>query len=157
MNAALGRIDHARHTVAGLVIGLCSLPAITAADEAATAAELGHLRGAWTVTAAEQGGKPFDAIKGGVLSIDGAAFALRTASGNELAGTIAVDPATVPKQLDFLHSTGAVWEAIYTVAGEVLRLNYVEQGDAPRPTVFATTADTPGTVIVLQKAPASTQ
>jgi len=145
-------VERARSlAAASALLCFCSWPAV-GADDAATAAELAHLRGAWTVTAAEQGGKPFDAINGGVLTIDGTSFALRTASGNELAGTIAIDPGAVPKQLDFLHSTGKIWEAIYTVAGEVLRLNYVERGDAPRPTVFATTADTPSTVIVLRKA-----
>lgn len=134
-----------------LFVGLLVSAACAAADEAKTAAELGRLRGTWTVTAAEQGGKPFDTIKGGVLTIDRSSFQLQTASGNELAGEIRVDPEVSPKQLDFVLSTGAVWEAIYTTSGDFFRLNYVERGDAPRPTLFATTADTAGTVIVLRR------
>lgn len=108
------------------------------------------LQGVWMVTAAEQGGRPFD-ITGGVLRIDGEAFALRTAIGNEFSGTLWLNAAASPKQLDFVHSDGAVWEGIYAVSGDVFRLNYVERGDAERPTVFATTADTFGTVIVMRK------
>ncbi len=113
--------------------------------------ELVRVRGTWTVTAAEQGGKPFDVIVGGTLTIDGASFALRTARGTELGGELRLEPAASPKTIDFLLSTGAVWEGIYTTSGDFFRLNYVERGDAPRPTVFATTADMFGTVIILRR------
>lgn len=108
------------------------------------------LQGAWTVRAAEQRGQPFDAIVGGLLRIEGSSFALRTATGNELNGVLRLDAAASPMQIDFVLSDGAVWEGIYAASGDVLRLNYVEADDGiERPNVFATTADTPGTVIVL--------
>ncbi len=110
------------------------------------------LQGSWTVRAAEQGGQPFDAIVGGQLRIDGSSFALRTATGNELNGILRLDDAASPMQIDFVLSEGDVWEGIYVASGDVLRLNYVEADDGlARPNVFATTADTPGTVIVLAR------
>ena len=44
------------------------------------------------VSAAEHNGKPFDAIKGGVMTIASEGFEIRTASGNMLKGTLKVDP-----------------------------------------------------------------
>jgi uncharacterized protein (TIGR03067 family) len=107
------------------------------------------------VTAAEQNGRPLDVIKGGVLSISDRSFALRTAAGNEFQGELRVNPTTSPKQVDFVHAGGTtVWEGIYTAEGEVFRLNYVEAGGRDkRPTLFATSADLPGLVIVMRRIP----
>src|SRR5687768_9090329 len=81
----------------------------------ATAAEFAKLQGAWTVTAAEQNGKPLDVIKGGVLTITDRGFTLSTAAGNEFKGELRINSATSPKQLDFVHAGGSqVWEGIYT-------------------------------------------
>ena len=49
------------------------------------------LQGRWVVTGGEHGGKPMDAIKGGVMTIAGDAFEIRTASGNMLKGTLKLD------------------------------------------------------------------
>lgn len=133
-----------------LVIVLAST-SLVAQDRATE--ELQKLQGVWTVTAAEQRGRPFDAIKGGALSIAERSFALKTAAGNEFKGEIRVNPAATPRQLDLVHASGGpVWEAIYSVSDDVLRLNYVEAGGSDkRPTLFATTADTAGTVIVMRR------
>ena len=110
------------------------------------------LQGEWTVAAAEQRGRPFDVIVGGVLTITGDRFALLTATGNELQGQIRIDATQSPGHLDFVHDDGLLWEAIYAVQPDFFRLNYVEaDADTSRPTVFATTADTPGTVIVMER------
>ena len=104
------------------------------------------------MTAAEQNGKPLDAIKGGVLTITDRSFALRTAAGNEFTGDLRINPATTPRQLDFVHANGTVWEAIYSADRDVFRLNYVEvDGRNKRPTLFATSSDTAGTVIVTRR------
>ena len=114
--------------------------------------DLQTLQGEWTVAAAEQRGRPFDAIVGGVLTITDDRFALRTAAGNEFGGQIRIDATVSPRHLDFVHDDGLLWEAIYVAQSDFFRLNYVEaDADTPRPTVFATTADTFGTVIVLQR------
>ncbi len=60
--------------------------------------------------------------------------------------------ATTPRQLDFVHANGTVWEAIYSADRDVFRLNYVEvDGRNKRPTLFATSSDTAGTVIVMRR------
>ena len=114
--------------------------------------DLQTLQGEWTVAAAEQRGRPFDVIVGGVLTIAGDRFALHTATGNELAGRISLGAAQSPRHLDFVHDDGLLWEAIYVAAPDFFRLNYVEASpETPRPTMFVTGSDTPGTVIVLER------
>lgn len=116
------------------------------------AEEWTKLQGAWTVVAGEQNGRPNDAIKGGVLTIADRAFSLRTASGSEFKGQLRIDAAAMPLQLDFVHDTGPVWQAIYTVNGDVFRLIYVEAGDGrTRPTIFATSAGGPGSIVVMRR------
>lgn len=110
------------------------------------------LQGEWTVAAAEQRGRPFDVIVGGVLTITGDRFALLTAAGNAFEGQIRIDATQSPGHLDFVHDDGLLWEAIYVAQPDFFRLNYVEaDAGTARPTLFATTADTPGTVIVMQR------
>jgi uncharacterized protein (TIGR03067 family) len=118
-----------------------------------SAEEFRKLQGGWQVVAAEQRGKPFNAIKGGGLLIDGRSFFLKTAAGNEFRGEIRIDASKSPKHLDFVHAGGkVVWNAIYTVDEENFRLNYVEAEDkAPRPTLFATSVDSSGTVIMMTR------
>ena len=110
------------------------------------------LQGEWTVAAAEQRGRPFDVILGGVLTVTGDRFALLTAAGNELQGQLRIDATPSPGHLDFVHDDGLLWKAIYVAQPDFFRLNYVEvEAGTPRPTMFVTTADTPGTVIVMQR------
>ena len=110
------------------------------------------LQGEWTVAAAEQRGRPFDVIVGGVLTITDDRFELLTAAGNAFEGQIRIDASKSPRHMDFLHDDGLLWEAIYVAQPDFFRLNYVEaDADTPRPTLFVTTADTPGTVIVMQR------
>ena len=141
-----------RKALLGLILAAL-LPSLGAPSaQEAGADDLQTLQGEWTVAAAEQGGRPFDVIVGGVLAITGDRFALHTATGNELAGQIRLDAAQSPRHLDFVHDDGLLWEAIYVAAPDFLRLNYVEaDSGTPRPTMFATSSDTPGTVIVLER------
>jgi uncharacterized protein (TIGR03067 family) len=140
-----------------VMVGAAAVPAVaqqaSAPQAVAAPAATAPLQGVWVVTAAEMGGKPFDAIVGGRLTIEGLRFSLVTASGNKLDGVISLDPAKSPKQLDFNLTAGAVWLAIYTVSDKTLRLNYVEAADGgKRPTEFATSSELTGTVIALRKA-----
>jgi uncharacterized protein (TIGR03067 family) len=110
------------------------------------------LQGRWVVTAAEHQARPFDAIKGGVMTIAGDGFEVRTASGNMLKGTLRLDTSKQPAQLDMIHADGARWEAIYLVDGDTFRLNYVEAGGKdPRPVTFTTNDATEATLIVLRR------
>ena len=133
-----------------LCVGLLGSSSVLAAETPAAA--FAPLQGAWIVRAAEQNGKPFDAIKGGRITITGESFDLATAAGSHFAGKLKLDTAATPHLIDFELSNGARWLGIYTVNASTFRLNYVEDdGNTKRPAVFATTADTPGTVIVMRK------
>lgn len=134
-----------------LVVILGVIPLVGVAQDR-EADEWKKLQGAWTVTAAEQNGRPNDAIKGGVLTIASQAFSLKTAAGNEFKGQLRINAATTPLQLDLVHEGGPVWQAIYTVTGDVFRLNYSEAGDGrERPTLFATSSGGPGTIVVMRR------
>jgi uncharacterized protein (TIGR03067 family) len=110
------------------------------------------LQGRWVVTSAEHDGKPFDAIKGGVMTIADDAFEVRTASGTMLKGRIRLDASKQPSQMDMIHADGARWEAIYDVQGDTFRMNYVEAGGKDqRPTTFTTSTTTEATVIILRR------
>jgi uncharacterized protein (TIGR03067 family) len=110
------------------------------------------LQGRWVVTAAEHQGKPFEAIKGGVMTIAGDAFEVRTASGNMLKGTLKLDASKQPAHLDMVHADGERWEGIFAIEGDTFRMNYVEAGGKDvRPTTFTTNDATEATVIVLRR------
>jgi len=113
---------------------------------------LAPLQGRWMVTAGEHNGAPMDALNGGVMAIDGAAFEISTASGNVLTGTFEVEASMRPKHLDLLHANGTRWEAVFEVDGTVLRLNYVDaSGVDPRPTGFKTLPTNEESLIVLNR------
>lgn len=113
---------------------------------------LAALQGRWTVAAAEHRGKPFDLIKGGVMTVSGSDFEIRTATGNLLRGKLQLDNSTRPFHMDLLHADGDRWEAIYETSGDSFRLNYVEaNGKEPRPQTFTTSDTTEATVISLTR------
>jgi uncharacterized protein (TIGR03067 family) len=91
-------------------------------------------------------------LNGGVMTISGRAFEIRTASGNMLKGTLRLDSTKQPWQMDMVHADGVEWEAIYDVSGDTLRLNYVVKGEKdPRPAAFATSEKTEESLIVLRR------
>ena len=65
-----------RRTLLGLILSLLLLSPGTPSAQDAGQDELQTLQGEWTVAAAEQGGRPFDVIVGGVLTITSDRFAL---------------------------------------------------------------------------------
>jgi uncharacterized protein (TIGR03067 family) len=110
------------------------------------------LQGRWVVSGAEHNGKPMTGLNGGVMTIAGRAFEIRTASGNMLKGTLRLDSTKQPWQMDMVHADGVEWEAIYDVSGDTLRLNYVVKGEKdPRPASFATSEKTEESLIVLRR------
>lgn len=138
-----------RRTLLFLTVLVAVTASLAAQDQTAV---LQPLQGRWVVTSAEHNAKPLDAIKGGVMTITGSGFEIRTASGNVLKGTLRLDASKAPMQMDLLHADGARWEAIYAAEGETLRLNYVEAGGKdPRPAAFTTSAKTEETVISLRR------
>jgi uncharacterized protein (TIGR03067 family) len=122
------------------------VPALQAQEDVAP------LQGRWVVTAGEHNGKPMDSIVGGVMTVAGNGFEIRTASGNVLKGTLRLDTSRRPLHMDMIHADGVEWEAIYEVTGNRLRLNYVEKGGKdPRPTAFTTSATTEESIVVLRR------
>ena len=73
--------------VVGILASLVvvSVLALHAQDAAAA------LQGRWVVTGAEHNGKPMNGLNGGVMTVTGTAFEIRTASGNVLKGTLRRD------------------------------------------------------------------
>ncbi len=134
------------------LVALALICAPVAAQDATGA--LAPLQGRWVVTGGEHNGKPMDSLNGGVLSITGSDFEIRTASGNLLRGTLRVDTARRPFEMDLLHADGVRWEAVYEVTGESLRLNYVDAAeDDPRPKAFTTSPATEESVVTLWREP----
>jgi uncharacterized protein (TIGR03067 family) len=93
-------------------------------------------------------------VKGGVMTVTGDAFEIRTASGNLLRGTLRLDPSKTPSQMDLLHADGTRWEAIYEVSGTDFRLNYVEaDGKERRPDTFTTSDKTEASIVTMRREP----
>lgn len=128
------------------------VPFVLAAAHAQDAA--GPLQGRWVVTGGEHNGKPMTSLNGGVMTITGTTFEIRTARGNLLKGTLRLDTSRQPFRMDMVHADGTEWEAIYEVAGDMLRLNYVEKGGKdPRPSAFTTSPASEETIVVLSRDP----
>ena len=133
-----------------LLLAFATVALISAPSSAQDA--LAALQGRWVVTAGEHNGKPMDSIKGGVMTVAGNTFEVRTSSGNMLKGTLRADTSKRPFELDMLHADGERWEAIYSVEGDVLKLNYVEAGGKdPRPKTFTTSDKTEESIVTLQR------
>jgi uncharacterized protein (TIGR03067 family) len=110
------------------------------------------LQGRWVVTSGEHGGKPMDAIKGGVMTVTGDAFEIRTSSGNMIKGTLRLNASVRPMQMDLVHADGSVWEAVYETGADTFRMNYVEKGGKdPRPVSFVTSDKTEESVVTLHR------
>jgi uncharacterized protein (TIGR03067 family) len=136
---------------------LSSIAAVVVALAASVAAlqpagDLASLQGRWVVTGGEHNGQPMDSLKGGVMTIAGSGFEIRTASGNQLKGTLRVDTSHRPLQMDMNHADGTRWLAVYEVDATTLRLNYVDaRGKDPRPAAFTTSEATEESIVTLRR------
>ena len=141
---------HVALTVVVVAIALVGFHATPAFAQQVDA--LAPLQGRWVVTGGEHNAESMDSLNGGVMTVDGPAFEIRTASGNMLTGTLTGDASMRPHHLDLLHADGTRWEAVFDVAGATLRLNYVDaSGLDPRPTGFKTLATNEESLIVLRR------
>ena len=110
------------------------------------------LQGRWVVVDGEHNGKPMKTLNGGVMTVTGTAFEIRTAAGNVLRGTLRLDAAKKPSQMDMIHADGTEWEAVYEVNAGTFRLNYVVKGEKdPRPMTFTTSEKTEESLVVLRR------
>ena len=137
-----------RHlTLLVLAFSLTSATAGLVAQDAST-----PLQGRWVVVDGEHNARPMKGLNGGVMTVTGTAFEIRTASGNMLKGTLQLDASKKPAQMDLVHADGVVWEAVYETAGDTFRLNYVVKGEKdPRPASFKTSEQTEESLVVLQR------
>jgi uncharacterized protein (TIGR03067 family) len=115
-----------------------------------------RLEGTWTVVSAEQDGQALDRIKGGILKITDQNFYIKTKSGTEMKGDLRIDPAKKPKTMDLAHQEGLLrdktWQGIYEVAGDDLKICYVEADkDKERPAEFTTSQDSNRLLVVLKR------
>jgi len=128
-----------------LALAVCALT-VHAQDAAAP------LQGRWVVTGGEHNAKPMNTLNGGVMTVTGTVFEIRTATGNMLKGTLRLDASKKPAQMDMVHADGVQWEAIYEATPGTLRLNYVVKGEKdPRPTAFTTSDRTEESIVILQR------
>ena len=119
-------------------------------SQSATPEAFVPLQGTWKVIGAEQGGRPVNALPGSKLIIGDDSFELQVA-GHEFRGKIRVRWEGSPKQIDFLLPS-TIWRGIFTLTDKTLRVHYVDVTDsAERPTLFATTADQPTILLVMQR------
>ena len=136
-----------RRVLLSCVVVCASLASAAVAQDASAA-----LQGRWVVVDGEHNAKPMKGLNGGVMTVTGTAFEIRTASGNMLKGTLNLDAAKKPAQMDMVHADGTVWEAVYETSGDTFRLNYVLKGEKdPRPTGFKTSEKTEESLVVLQR------
>lgn len=92
-------------------------------------------------------------IAGGMLTVMGDEFSIRTTSGNQLQGRLETRASKTHHEIDFLHANGARWVGIYTVEGDRLMLNYIDVAQQePRPTQFSTAPETEASLLTLQRA-----
>ena len=133
-----------------LVVAALLAPAGEAADKDRAA-----LQGTWTVVAAEQDGQPLDRIKDNKLMISEDNFTIKTKT-SELKGTMELHPDIMPKGMDLTHSegaaTGRIWYAIYSLAGDELKICYADPNPLnQRAGEFATKAGTNTLLVTLKR------
>lgn len=135
-----------------LALAVTLLLTTTVTAQRATAPSVADLQGRWEVTSGEHDGKPMPAIVGGIMTIAGDQFQIRTASGNVLRGSLSIIGNASPSQLDLVHADGSRWEAIFEVTQDTFRLNYVDAGGMePRPTTFTTSEKTEASIVALKR------
>ena len=120
-----------RTLLAGLVAAGLVVVAL-AADDEAVKKEKQSLQGKWTIVAVDHDGKAVDMWKDGVRVFEGDSYTLTTKGGESFKGTFALDPAKVPKAIDFMPAggqyKGKTLRGIYEIDGDMLKVCFDLQG-----------------------------
>jgi uncharacterized protein (TIGR03067 family) len=116
----------------------------------ATDDELAKMKGTWTLTAGERGGKPAppDKIQEFKIAIEGKKITI-TVSGKSHSGTFAIDPGKKPKHFD-LTLDAKTGLGIYELDGDTLKLLY-DEPLKERPTEMKTKEGTRQTLMILKR------
>ena len=142
-----------RTLLAGLVAAGLVVVAL-AADDEAVKKEKQSLQGKWTIVAVDHDGKAVDMWKDGVRVFEGDSYTLTTKGGESFKGTFALDPAKVPKAIDFMPGggqyKGKTLRGIYEIDGDMLKICFAEP-DKERPTEFSSKANSGWTLAVQKK------
>jgi uncharacterized protein (TIGR03067 family) len=117
------------------------LTAHAASPQDDVAKELAKLQGTWTRVSAEVDGKKLsdDELKGATLTVKGDQYTLKQ-GGQTRTGTLKVDPAKKPKQIDIISgegpNKGKSLLGIYEIEGDTFRYCFA-LGGKDRPTEFS--------------------
>ena len=130
---------------AGLVLAMAIGPLVSpAAPGQPSSTDLDKLQGAWSLVSARQAGKPLppDQVKRTTIVFEGQHFLFPDSAEQATSkdGTITVDPAKKPKQMDATSSQGEVMLGIYELKGDDYKVCFAPAGK-PRPAQFASTPE----------------
>ena len=137
-----------RAAILALALGLITAP--LAAQEAL-------LDGTWTAIEAERNGAPAPDVVGHRLSIAGEAFEIVAPDGAPVyAGTVRVDPATEPAEIDFVNTAGeaagVTWAGIWRLDGTTLTtVDNAPDPSRPRPAAFAAPTGSGYVMVVFER------
>jgi uncharacterized protein (TIGR03067 family) len=116
-----------------------------------------RLQGVWSVVLLERDGRaaplPEEAGKHLVFVKDDKVMThvLRTQEGpGYVTATVRLDTTTNPKTIEVLHGGGLLWEGIYRLDEDTMKVCVVPAGHQ-RPTAFATAANAPPVLVVLKR------
>ena len=125
-----------------------------AADDDAVRKEKQSLQGKWTIVSVDRDGKEVNMWKDGLRLFEGDKYTLTTKGGESFKGTFALDPAKVPKAIDFMPGggqyKGKTLRGIYEIDGDMLKICFAEP-DKERPTEFSSKANSGWTLAVQKK------
>jgi uncharacterized protein (TIGR03067 family) len=130
-------------SVGSLLLGETFFAAAALADD-----ELTKLSGKWTVESFQFNGQPVAEMLAAVREFNGDQYTLTPKSGQTFSGTVKIDAAQMPKQIDLMLADRML-RGIYEIEGTTLKLAYTLEGDA-RPSAFESTANS-GVVLVVHK------
>ena len=131
------------------------LMAAGAPGEAADANKPGSLVGTWAAVSADRNGAPAGDITGHRLTFAGDRFSIRSKGRLLHQGTYRIDPSREPAAIDFTHtrggSKGKIWQGIYLLQGDALKVcDNADNLAKGRPAAF-TTEPGSGRVLVIFK------
>ncbi len=136
------------------LLSVAFVAALIVADDDAVKKEKDALQGKWTILSVERDGKAVEMWTDGTRVMEGDTYTLTTKKGDSFKGTFALDPSKTPKGIDFKPGGGQYKDktlrGIYEIDGDMLKVCFAEP-DKPRPTEFASKADSGLTLAIHKK------